>query len=174
MGDDWGNIRWYSCDPRCIFDFDNFHVPRRLARTVRQRPFDIRVNTDWHDVVSNCAHIRDTTWISKEIYDTYTQLHAAGFAHTVEAWQDGVLVGGLYGVTLGGAFFGESMFHRATDASKVCLVHLVERLKQRGFILLDSQWMTTHLATLGAVNISRDAYMERLERALQLQCSFAD
>lgn len=173
MGDDFGNIRWYSCDPRCIFDLDRIHIPKRLARTVRQKPFEINFNTAWSEVVSQCAHTRETTWISKEIYDAYTQLHHAGFAHTVEAWKDGELVGGLYGVTLGGAFFGESMFHHATDASKVCLVHLIERLKGRGFVLLDSQWMTSHLATLGAVDISRDEYMRRLEKALQLQCSFA-
>lgn len=173
MGDDWGNIRWYSCDPRCVFDFDKYHVSRRLSRTIRQKPYEIRFNTAWSEVVSNCAHIRESTWISKEIYEAYTQLHLNGFAHTVEAWQDGELVGGLYGVTLGGAFFGESMFHRATDASKICLYYLIERLKERGFILLDSQWMTSHLATMGAVNISCDEYMEKLEKALQLQCSFS-
>lgn len=173
MGDDSSDeIRWYSPDPRCIFDFDEFHVPRRLARTYRQGKFELRVNCDWPGVLRHCAD-RDSTWITEAIYRAYTSLHELGFAHTVEAYQGDVLVGGLYGVSIGGAFFGESMFHTATDASKVCLVYLVERMKQRGFVLLDSQFMTDHLATLGAITIRRDEYLRRLELALNLPCTFA-
>jgi leucyl/phenylalanyl-tRNA--protein transferase len=172
MGDEnTDEIRWYSPDPRCIFDFDNFHVPKRLARTYRQQIFEMRVNYAWKDVLLHCAN-RETTWITGKIYDAYTELHRAGFAHTVEAYYEGKLAGGLYGVTIGGAFMGESMFHTVTDASKICLVFLVERLKERGFVLLDSQFMTTHLATLGAKDISRDEYIRRLQKALTLSCKF--
>ena len=130
-----------------------------------------RVNTAFAEVLNACAE-RDTTWISDDIHRVYGQLHQMGFAHTVEAWHTGKLVGGLYGVSIGGAFMGESMFHRATDASKVCLVYLVERLKSRGFVLLDSQYLTTHLGTFGAMLISRDEYLARLREALLLDCSF--
>ena len=171
MGGDDDEIKWYSPNPRCIFDFDRFHVPKRLARTYRQGRFEMRVNTAWSEVLRNCA-ARDTTWITEQIYDVYTQLHNLGFAHTVEAWRGGRLVGGLYGVAIGGAFMGESMFHKETDASKVSLVYLVERLKQRGFTLLDSQFMTEHLSTFGAVNITREDYTARLNDALILRRSF--
>ncbi len=172
MGDDHGGpIRWYSPDPRCIFDFDLFHVPSRLARTYRQGRFDLRVNTAWKEVLRNCAD-RDSTWINDEIFEVYTRLHCLGLAHSVEAYRDGKLAGGLYGVSIGGAFFGESMFHLETDASKVCLVYLVERMKERGFSLLDSQFMTEHLSTFGAVDISKDQYIKRLNRALTQQCIF--
>jgi leucyl/phenylalanyl-tRNA---protein transferase len=172
MGDErHDEIRWYSPDPRCIFDFDTFHVPKRLARTYRQGVFELRVNQAWREVLLHCAN-RDSTWITGKIYAAYTQLHELGFAHTVEAYYEGKLAGGLYGVTIGGAFMGESMFHTVTDASKVCLIYLVQRLKERGFILLDSQFMTEHLSTLGAVNISRDEYIRRLQKALLLNCKF--
>lgn len=171
MGDDDGSIRWYSPDPRCIFDLDTFHVPKRLARTYRSGVFEMRVNHAWDDVLLHCAN-RDTTWITDKIFAVYRKLHELGMAHTVEAYKDGKLAGGLYGVSLGGAFMGESMFHTQTDASKVCLVYLVERMKQRGFVLLDSQFMTDHLSTFGAIEISRDEYLERLRRALELKCRF--
>lgn len=174
MGDDTGAIRWYSPNPRCIFDFDFFHVPSRLARTCRSGKFEMRVNTAWKEVLHRCAD-RDTTWITDKIFSVYTELHEMGFAHSVEAYnQEGRLAGGLYGVAIGGAFFGESMFHLDTDASKVALVYLVERMKARGFTLLDSQFMTDHLATLGAINVSRDEYMRRLSIALAQQCRFVD
>lgn len=172
MGDDSGAIRWYSPNPRCIFDFDHFHVPSRLARTYRSGKFELRVNTAWKEVLRHCAD-RDTTWINDKIVRVYTELHEMGFAHSVEAWREGRLAGGLYGVAIRGAFFGESMFHLETDASKIALVYLVERMKQRGMTLLDSQFMTSHLSTLGAVDIARDDYMRRLQAALQLECSFA-
>lgn len=172
MGDDFGNIRWYSPDPRCIFDFDHFHVPKRLARTYRKKIYECRVNTAWSAVMQHCAD-RPTTWISEEIFEAYTRLHQLGFAHSVEAYLGDELVGGLYGVAIGGAFMGESMFSLATDASKVCLIYLVERMQERGYVLLDTQFMTSHLRTLGAINISRQEYLERLQRALQLNCKFA-
>jgi leucyl/phenylalanyl-tRNA--protein transferase len=171
MGDDFGEIRWYSPNPRCIFDLENFHVPKRLARTYKQGVFDLRVNTAWQDVLLKCAD-RDTTWITKPIFRVYTELHELGFAHSVEAYKDGQLAGGLYGVSIGGAFMGESMFHVETDASKVCLVFLVERLRERGYVLLDSQFMTPHLAKFGAIDISREDYQRRLHEALQRECHF--
>jgi leucyl/phenylalanyl-tRNA---protein transferase len=173
MGDETGAIRWYSPNPRCIFDFDYFHIPSRLARTYRSGKFEMRVNTAWDEVLWHCAD-RDSTWINQKIVDVYTELYRMGFAHSVEAYNDqGKLAGGLYGVSIGGAFFGESMFHIDTDASKVSLVYLVERMKSRGMTLLDSQFMTTHLSTFGAVNISRNDYMQRLNKALLLDCKFA-
>lgn len=172
MGNDDGTVSWYSPDPRCIFDLENFHVHKRLARTVRKGVFDMRVNTAWSEVLKECAD-RDSTWITDDIFRVYTELHDRGFAHSVEAYKDGQLVGGLYGVSIGGAFMGESMFHKVTDASKVSLVYLVERLKSRGFVLLDSQYMTRHLATLSARLISKDEYLLRLQHALQLNCRFA-
>ncbi|MBI4532833.1 MAG: leucyl/phenylalanyl-tRNA--protein transferase [Candidatus Melainabacteria bacterium] len=171
MGGDDGTIRWYSPDPRCIIDLAQFHVPKRLARTYRQKVFEIQVDSAWDEVIRECA-CRQTTWINDEIVWAYTELYQAGLAHSVEAYKDGVLAGGLYGVTLGGAFMGESMFHRITDASKICLIALVERLKKHGYILLDSQYITNHLRTFGACLIPREAYLSRLEQALRLNCHF--
>ena len=172
MGHDDGTIRWYSPDPRCIFDFDKFHVPRRLMRTYKSSKFEMKVNSAWREVLKACAD-RDSTWITDDIFRVYTEMHEAGFAHSVEAYYEGKLAGGLYGVSIGGAFMGESMFHNVTDASKISLIYLVERLKSRGFVLLDSQYMTDHLSTLGAVLIPRQEYLRRLDRALYLDCRFA-
>ena len=171
MGHDDGSIRWYSPDPRCIFDFDTFHVPKRLMRTYRSGKFEMKVNSAWDEVLRMCAQ-RESTWITEDIFKVYTELHDEGFAHSVEAYCDGKLAGGLYGVSIGGAFMGESMFHNVTDASKVCLVYLVNRMIERGFVLLDSQYMTEHLATFGAVLISRMEYLHRLDQALELDCKF--
>src|SRR5271168_2587816 len=157
MGDERG-IRWYSPDPRFIIDLNNLHVPKRLARKYRQRPFDLRIDSAFKDVIRACAD-RETTWITPEIIEMYTQLHQLGFAHSVEAFDGETLVGGLYGVSIGGAFMGESMFHIATDASKLCLLSLVERLREKGYILLDSQFTTSHLETFGGILISRDKYL---------------
>jgi len=170
MGDERG-IRWYSPDPRFIIDLNNFHVPKRLARTYRQSPFSLRVNTAFGAVIRACAD-RDTTWITPEIINMYTQLHQSGFAHSVEAFSGETLVGGLYGVSIGGAFMGESMFHTATDASKICLLYLTKRLTERGFILLDSQFTTSHLEKFGGILISRDDYLEILQKAINLEISF--
>jgi leucyl/phenylalanyl-tRNA--protein transferase len=171
-----GDIRWYSPDPRGIIPLDTFHVPTRLARTLRRRPFDIRVNTHFRDVIEGCAAREDDegNWIDREIVASYCELHARGVAHSVEVWQESQLVGGLYGVALGGAFFGESMFHRATDASKAALVALVERLRARGFVLLDTQWVTDHLLQFGAVEITRRRYLRRLDEALAVAARFTD
>ena len=171
-----GEIRWFSPDPRGIFPLDGFHIPRRLARVMRRGRFTIHINRNFEEVIRNCA-VADRaddggTWIDREIFDSYCALHEAGFAHSVEAWHDGELAGGLYGVALGGAFFGESMFHRATDASKVALVALVERLRDRGFTLLDTQWTTEHLEQFGATDIPRREYLRLLGDAVRKRCSF--
>lgn len=171
MGHDDNIIRWYSPDPRCIFDLNEFHVPKRLARTIRQGKFDVRVDTAWDQVIRLCAD-RGDTWITDDIIRVYTQLFHMGNAHSVEAFLGDILVGGLYGVSIGGAFMGESMFHIETDASKVCLVFLVERMRERGFVLLDSQYTTSHLNTFNAKSISKSEYVERLGRALKLDCKF--
>lgn len=171
-----GEIRWFSPDPRGIFPLDRFHVPRRLERVIRAGTFTIHVNRSFEEVIRACALAdRDDeggTWINGEIFESYCALHRAGFAHSVEAWTAGRLAGGLYGVALGGAFFGESMFHRVTDASKVALVALVERLRARGFTLLDTQWTTEHLEQFGAVEIPRRTYLELLAAALQRDVAF--
>jgi leucyl/phenylalanyl-tRNA--protein transferase len=166
-----GRIEWFSPDPRGILPLDAFHAPSRLSRVVRQSRFEVRIDTAFEAVMRACA-ARDETWITEDILSSYVALHRLGFAHAVETWQDGALVGGLYGVAIGGAFFGESMFHTATDASKVALVALVERLKARGYTLLDTQWVTPHLAQFGGVEIPRAEYLERLSAALPLACRF--
>jgi leucyl/phenylalanyl-tRNA--protein transferase len=171
-----GEIRWYSPDPRGIIPLDTFHVPSRLARTLRARRFEIRVDTAFADVMRACAerHDDEGNWIDAEIIESYCALHARGFAHSIETWQDGRLVGGLYGVALGGAFFGESMFHRAADASKAALVALVERLRRHRFVLLDTQWVTEHLLQFGAVEISRRRYLRLLDQALAIDARFTE
>ena len=166
-------IRWYAPDPRAIFPLESFHVPRSLRRTIRRGTFEIRVNTAFGEVIRACAARRET-WISAEIIRAYSELHALGLAHSVEAWHGGALAGGLYGVALGGAFFGESMFTRVRDASKVALAALVERLRDRGFVLLDTQFLTEHLARFGAVEIPRNEYLLLLHHALQLERTFTD
>jgi leucyl/phenylalanyl-tRNA--protein transferase len=173
MGETRGRISWHSPDPRCIIDLENFHTPKRLARTYRKGVFEMRVNHNWDAVIRKCAE-RETTWITEPIIAVYTRLHEAGFAHSVEAYANGKLAGGLYGVSLGGAFFGESMFHEVTDASKISLVFLVQHMRERGFTLLDSQFRTEHLSQFTAVNIPRNHYLSRLERALTLDCHFGD
>jgi leucyl/phenylalanyl-tRNA--protein transferase len=169
-----GDIRWYSPDPRGVIPLDTFHAPRRLARTMRQQRFEIRVDTDFRSVIAACADRRDAdgNWIDGEILESYCALHEIGFAHSVETWQDGVLVGGLYGVALKGAFFGESMFHRARDASKVALAALVDRLRANGFALLDTQWVTDHLVQFGAIEIPRRRYLRVLDEALKVDVRF--
>ena len=170
-------IRWFSPDPRGIIPLDTFHTPRRLARVVRARRFTVEIDTDFPGVIRACAEAdrheeEGGTWIDDEIIESYTALHEAGYAHSVEVWQDGRLAGGLYGVSIAGAFFGESMFHRVTDASKVALVALVERLRERGYSLLDTQWTTEHLEQFGAIDIPRRKYLQLLSAALTRHCSF--
>jgi leucyl/phenylalanyl-tRNA--protein transferase len=173
MGLDGGEIGWFSPDPRGILPLETFHVPRRLARVVRSAEYTMRVDTAFEDVMRACAARRDEgTWINDEILASYVALHRLGLAHSVEAWRDGTLAGGLYGVHLGAAFFGESMFHRTPNASKVALVALVERLRRRGFLLLDTQWVTRHLAQFGAIEIPRRQYLRLLAAALARDCHF--
>lgn len=171
--DEGGEVYWYAPDPRTVIPLDErFHIPSTLRKRVRQEPFEVRADSAFEEVMRACAAPgagRETTWISEEIVQTYTALHRAGYAHSVECWEGGDLVGGLYGVALGGAFFGESMFHRARDASKVALVHLVERLRRGGFSLLDTQFLTDHLARFGAYEISRSEYERRLSAALRVE-----
>ncbi len=168
-----GEIRWFSPDPRGVLPLERFHVPRRLARVVRQERFEVRVNCAFDQVIRACADLEET-WISEQIVESYGELHRLGFAHSVEVWRDDRLVGGLYGVSLGGAFFGESMFHRVTDASKVAFHALVDRLRQRGYGLLDVQWVTPHLAIFGACEISRRRYLRLLDVTLRLGCRFVE
>ncbi len=166
-----GEIGWYSPDPRAIFPLERFHVPRSLRRTIRQEIFEVRIDTAFEEVMRGCAD-RDETWISEELLQGYLALHRHGLAHSVEAWYEGELAGGLYGVALGGAFMGESMFTRVTDASKVCLAFLVERLRERGYVLLDSQLPSEHLSHYGQIVVSRASYMQQLAKALELDRRF--
>jgi leucyl/phenylalanyl-tRNA--protein transferase len=168
-----GSIGWFSPDPRGVIPLDHFHIPSRLARLLRQHRFEVTVDRAFDDVMRACASDRDEgTWISDEILECYTALHRLGIAHSVEVWREGQMAGGLYGVHLGGAFFGESMFHRETDASKVALASLVDRMQRRSFSLLDVQWVTPHLATFGATEIPRDEYLRQLQQALKRECRF--
>jgi leucyl/phenylalanyl-tRNA---protein transferase len=171
--EDVGEIWWYQPDPRAIIPLDGFHVSRSLAKTIRRGEFEIRMDTDFCGVMRGCADRAEGTWISEDFVDVYGALHRAGFAHSVEAWQEGSLVGGTYGLAIGGAFMAESMFHRETDASKVALAALVSRLRDRGFTLLDVQYMTPHLKSLGAVEIPHHEYYRRLQQAIRLRTTFA-
>ncbi|MBL8878517.1 MAG: leucyl/phenylalanyl-tRNA--protein transferase [Phycisphaerales bacterium] len=172
MADHRGRIHWLSPDPRCVFDLEKFRPSRSLRQTIRRGAFEVRVNTAFEKVMQACATRVEGTWISHDIHRVYTRLFHEGWGHSVETWADGELVGGLYGLAIGGAFFGESMFHRRTDASKVALAYLVERLNQRGFAMLDSQMTTDHLLRLGAIEISKTEYLERLADVLTLKCRF--
>lgn len=158
-------VYWFAPDPRAVLPLNGFHVSKNLAKLVRQGRFEVTSDRAFEEVIRACAD-REETWISEEILAAYTALHRLGYAHSVECWQEGVLAGGLYGVALGGAFFGESMFHRARDASKVALVHLVRQLRQGGFRLLDTQFTTSHLERFGVVEIARREYERRLAEAL--------
>ena len=173
MAESRGGDRLYWLDPeqRGILPLDGFHLPRRLLRTVESDAFTVTADHDFAGVIAGCAEPapgREDTWINPEIERLFIELHRRGQAHSVESWQDGALVGGLYGVALGGAFFGESMFSRATDASKVALVHLVARLRMGGFRLLDTQFVTSHLTQFGAMDIPRDDYKRQLAAAVDL------
>jgi leucyl/phenylalanyl-tRNA--protein transferase len=182
-----GSLGWFSPDPRAVIPLDeHFHIPHGLRRVLKQGKFGVTSDTDFETVIRECATRKEGTWISEGIIESYCKLHRLGHAHSIEvrlhpkaaslsrvpppsSWP---LVGGLYGVAIGGAFFGESMFHRATDASKVALVALVERLRAGGFVLLDTQWVTPHLRQFGAYEIPRHEYLRRLEHALRLERRF--
>jgi leucyl/phenylalanyl-tRNA--protein transferase len=171
MGMSDGSVHWFSPDPRAIIPLDGFMIHHGLRRTLEKKKFEIRIDTAFGEVIRACAD-REETWITGQIIASYEHLHDLGYAHSVEAWADGKLAGGLYGVALGGAFFGESMFHRVTDASKVALVALVERMNSRRFALLDTQWSTAHLEQFGATEISRLSYLRLLSGAVELKRSF--
>ena len=175
MADHDGQIRWYTADPRGIIPLDAFHLPGSLAQFMRSDsyPFEVRINHDFERAMRACMEARPgATWISRELIRAYTRLHEMGFAHSVETWEAGALVGGLYGVSVGGAFFGESMFHRKRDASKVALVHLVGRLRERQFVLLDTQANTPHLSRFGCIDIPAREYLRKLEQAVAVVRQF--
>ena len=167
-----GGVLWFRPDPRAIIPLDGFHVSRSLARTIKRGAFEVRVDADFEGVMRGCADRPEGSWISDRFVEVYNALHRAGKAHSVESWREGRLVGGTYGVALGGAFMAESMFHRETNASKVALAALVQRLGDRGFLVLDVQYVTPHLESLGAIEITRHEYERRLEHALALPRRF--
>jgi leucyl/phenylalanyl-tRNA---protein transferase len=166
-------IGWYSPDPRAIIPLDGLKISRSLQQVLKKKIFELKINSSFEVVMRLCAE-RDETWISEEIIKSYLQLHRLGFAHSVETWKDEILVGGLYGVTLGAAFFGESMFSRVKDSSKVALACLVDRLKAKKFRLLDTQFITPHLSSLGAIEISRNEYLSLLKKSIKIKRSFLD
>ena len=166
-----GAIEWFSPDPRAILPLEEFHVPHALRRVLRKKVFETKIDNRFGEVIRACAK-REDTWINREIVESYERLHELGYAHSVETWSNGKLAGGLYGVAIGGAFFGESMFHRERDASKIALVALVEHLRAKKFALLDTQWLTPHLQQFGAIEISREHYLRLLARAVELPRKF--
>lgn len=186
MTDADGVTRWYTADPRGVLPLDLFHCPKNLGQLVRQRKFEVRFNSNFVATMRGCREVPRGErsggdgaggepaggWIGEELIAAYAELHLLGFAHSVEAWQNGQLVGGLYGVALGGAFFGESMFHLVPNASKVCLVHLVDRLRQQQFTLLDTQMVTGHMKQFGCVYVPARDYEQQLAAALSLNRSF--
>ena len=164
-------VTWHRPRRRAILPLDSFHISRSLERRLRRGGFEVTFDRDFAAVMAACAE-RQSTWISGEFHEVYCELHRAGKAHSVEVWVDGSLAGGVYGVRLGGAFFAESKFHRVTDMSKVALTHLVWRLRERGFALLEVQYLTEHLAQFGVVEIPNREYLQKLRLALQMQCRF--
>ena len=171
MAVDDGDVQLYTIDPRGVLELDAVHIPRSLERTIRRGTYEIRVNQAFESVIRGCAD-RTSTWINESIIKVYTRLHELGVVHSVEAWRDGELCGGLYGLSLGAAFIGESMFARTPDASKVCVVALVERLRERGYLLLDCQDKTAHMERFGAIHIPAADYLGRLDVALREKRSF--
>lgn len=168
-------IFWVEPELRGILPLDQFHIPKSLKKSLRRQTYEVRIDTAFNQVVEKCAEEtseRDKTWINQQIRHLYGELHQMGHAHSVEAWREGELVGGLYGVSVGAAFFGESMFSRQTDASKYCLVTLVERLKERGFKLLDTQFVTAHLERFGVIEIGKEQYMGLLDEATSGKAKF--
>jgi leucyl/phenylalanyl-tRNA---protein transferase len=169
MANEFGKIHWYAPDPRAVLEYHDFHISRSLQATIRKRRYEIRMDTAFEQVMLHCGN-REETWINEEFINTYSYLHQMGLGHSVEAWHNGQLVGGLYGLALGGAFMGESMFSHAPDASKVCLAALVEHLHTQGYVLHDTQFITPHLASLGVTEIARATYEKRLHAAVRLHC----
>jgi leucyl/phenylalanyl-tRNA--protein transferase len=171
MADEDGAISWYEADPRAIVEIDGYHIPHDLKRILKRNLYEIHRNRGFEQVMRNCMR-RAPTWISEEMVASYLELHRLGYAHSMEAWRNGELVGGLYGVHLGAAFFGESMFHRAPHASKIVLAHLMRHLQERGFLLHDAQMMTSTLKLFGAKNVPRAEYLLRLQAALKKKAVF--
>lgn len=172
MGDDdTGAIHWYAPNPRGILPLDAFHIPDNLQRRVERDEFEVTADREFETVIRACAD-RERTWITEPIIRVYTQLHKMGFAHSVECWQNGTLAGGLYGVALGGAFFGESMFYRISNASKVALVHLVRQMRAGGYTLLDTQYSNPHLEQFGVVEIPREEYEDQLADAITVDATW--
>jgi leucyl/phenylalanyl-tRNA--protein transferase len=166
-------ILWWSPDPRAILEFDNLYISKRLARTIRTNKFQVTFNQDFDAVVKGCTYRpEEGTWITPEVANAYGEFHRSGHAHSVEVWQQGILVGGLYGVAIGGLFAGESMFSTVSDASKIALVALVSRLKEKGYQLFDLQIINEHTSTMGAAEIPRDDYLARVKLAIQLKITF--
>ncbi|MFT6879842.1 MAG: leucyl/phenylalanyl-tRNA--protein transferase [Arcticibacterium sp.] len=177
MADESGKIGWYAPDPRAIIPIDTYKPSKSLRPILNKEQFDIVINKNFREVMRQCALPRfdgDGIWISKELIDMYTKLHEMGFAHSVEAYQDGELVGGLYGVSVGGAFFGESMFHKISNASKVAFHYLVMRLRDKKFGLLDTQFMNDNVLRYGAIEIPKDDYLKMLGNALTLPTVFVE
>jgi leucyl/phenylalanyl-tRNA---protein transferase len=177
MANDQGNILWFDPDPRAILPLNGFHISRSLQRIVQQGRFEIHYNSSFPEVIRACAEPvpgRELTWINSVIIESFIELHNLGFAHSVETWSGGKLVGGLYGVAINGFFAGESMFSKARDASKVALVHLIEHLRRNGFLLLDVQFVTEHLQMFGAIEIPRFDYRKRLAQAIAAPVAFGD
>lgn len=172
MAEEDGSIQWYCPDPRAVVELGRFHVSKTLRQLCRQGRFEIYVDRAFETVMRECAQRSEGTWISDEIVEAYCRLHELGLAHSVEAYRQGELAGGLYGVAVGGVFCGESMFHRQRDASKVALVYLLDRMVERGFRLLDIQFMTDHLKQFGAEEITQHEYLNRLQAALNCECRF--
>jgi leucyl/phenylalanyl-tRNA---protein transferase len=173
MGMANGELRWFLPEWRGILPVKEFHIPARFARYLKTQPFEVRWNTAFGDVMRGCAD-REDTWISNDILDTYQRMHELGYAHSAEVWREGRLVGGVYGVAIGAAFFGESMFSRETQASKVALVMLQRRLLERGYLMHDTQWTTEHLAMFGGHEIPCDRYLKLLQRAVRKKARFMD
>ena len=175
MAEPDGTIQFFSADPRGILPLDAFHIPKTLAQLIRRDPplYEVKFNYDFTGTMRRCMEVpRGGSWINQKIIDAYVRLHEMGFAHSVETWAGSEPAGGLYGVSLGAAFFGESMFHLKRDASKIALVHLVGRLQDRGFELLDTQATTQHLRRFGAIDLPAEEYLARLQRALTRECNF--
>jgi len=170
---DAGGLRLFSPDPRGIIPLGDFHIPRGTKKALRDPGWEVRLDSAFPDVMLACAE-REDTWIDETIFRSYVALHNAGYAHSVEVWREGRLAGGLYGVRIGAAFFGESMFHRVAHASKVALCHLVALLKSGGFLLLDTQWVTPHLAGFGAVEVPRAVYLRMLSTAIAKSAPFSE
>lgn len=177
MGEEDGTVAWYEASPRAIMPVELpsscINISRSLKQVINKRTFEIKIDTAFREVIKCCSQ-RDSTWINPLILDAFNDLHKRGYAHSVEAWQNGELVGGLYGVAYKGAFFGESMFRKVSNASKVCVIKLYEILKVNKFVLLDIQMMTSHFSSFGAVEISKRAYLEILDRAMNVICEFKE